>query len=76
MVGGRRSRCAASTGGWPTSVEARAGRHLPPDGGQVSIGIRRWVVQELVTEAIIVHEAEAAGIIAPSRGLTPGQTVA
>ena len=40
------------------------GRHLPPDGGQVSIGVRRWVVQELITEAVIAHEAEAAGIIA------------
>jgi hypothetical protein len=48
------------------------GRHLPPDGGQVSIGVRRWIVQELVTEAVIAHEAEAAGIIAPSRGRDAG----
>jgi len=48
------------------------GRHLPPEGGQVSIGIRRWIVQELVTEAVMVHEAEAAGIIAPSRAPDTG----
>jgi hypothetical protein len=48
------------------------GRHLPPDGGQVSIGVRRWVVQELITEAVMAHEAEAAGIIAPSSGPEPG----
>jgi hypothetical protein len=47
------------------------GRHLPPDGGQVSIGVRRWVVQELVTEAVMAHEAEAAGIIGPSSGTDP-----
>jgi [acyl-carrier-protein] S-malonyltransferase len=46
-------------------------RHLPPDGGQVSIGVRRWVVQELITEAVMVHEAEAAGIIGPSSGTDP-----
>ena len=38
------------------------GRHLPPDGGEASAGARRWVVQELVTEAILLHEAQAAGI--------------
>ena len=48
------------------------GRHLPPDGGQVSIGVRRWVVQELVTEAVLVHEAEAAGVIGPSPDTDPG----
>ena len=48
------------------------GRHLPPDAGQVSIGVRRWVVQELITEAVMAHEAEAAGIIAPSSGTGPG----
>jgi hypothetical protein len=47
------------------------GRHLPPDGGPVSIGVRRWVVQELITEAVMVHEAEAAGIIASSSGTEP-----
>ncbi len=48
------------------------GRHLPPDGGQVSIGVRRWVVQELITEAVMVHEAEAAGIFNPGSGTDPG----
>ena len=39
------------------------GRHLPPDGGSESIGLRRWVVQELVTEAVLAHEARAAGFV-------------
>jgi [acyl-carrier-protein] S-malonyltransferase len=48
------------------------GRHLPPDAGQVSIGVRRWVVQELVIEAVLAHEAESAGIIDPSLDDEPG----
>jgi hypothetical protein len=41
------------------------GRHLPPDGGDASAGARRWIVQELVTEAILLHEAQVAGIAPP-----------
>ena len=38
-------------------------RHMPPDAAlQGSMGLRRWVVQELVTEAVLAHEARAAGI--------------
>lgn len=37
-------------------------RHIPPDGVGGSETVRRWVVQELVTEAVLVHEARAAGI--------------
>jgi [acyl-carrier-protein] S-malonyltransferase len=43
------------------------GRHMPPDGGEVSVSVRRWVVQELVTEAVMRLEAERVGIIAPGR---------
>lgn len=39
------------------------GRHVPPDGGSQSDGIRRWIVQELVTEAVLAHEIRAAGLI-------------
>ncbi len=39
------------------------GRHLPPDGGFESIGLRRWIVQELVTEEVLAHEARSLGII-------------
>jgi [acyl-carrier-protein] S-malonyltransferase len=40
---------------------ARA-RHIPPDGMVGSEDVRWWVLQELVTEAVLVHEARAAGI--------------
>jgi hypothetical protein len=43
-------------------------RHLPPDGGVESVGLRRWVVQELVTEAVLEHEARAAGIVGAPAG--------
>lgn len=44
------------------------GRHLPPEGGSESVRIRRWIVQELVTEEVLVHEARAAGIIGSEAG--------
>jgi [acyl-carrier-protein] S-malonyltransferase len=37
------------------------GRHLPPDGGSASVNVRRWIVQELVTEAILAQETATAG---------------
>lgn len=37
-------------------------RHIPPDGAGGSGDLRRWVAQELVMEAVLVHEARAAGI--------------
>jgi [acyl-carrier-protein] S-malonyltransferase len=37
------------------------GRHLPPDGGSASVNVRRWIVQELVTEEILAQETAAAG---------------
>ena len=37
------------------------GRHLPPDGGSASVNVRRWIVQELVTEEILAQETATAG---------------
>jgi hypothetical protein len=45
-------------------AELRGGpraRHIPPDG-VVGSDLRRWILQELVTEAVLAHEARAAGI--------------
>jgi hypothetical protein len=41
----------------------RLGRHLPPDGAGEAERLRRWVVQELVTRAVLVHEARHAGLL-------------
>ena len=48
-------------------------RHIPPDGVGGSETIRRWVVQELVTEAVVAHEARVAGIadVAEAGRLSP-----
>ena len=73
MTTGSGSAVVAMVGGRPIALsrlEARLadmrrgprGRHLPPDGGEASAGARRWIVQELVTEAILLHEAQALGI--------------
>ena len=35
---------------------------MPPGDGPESLNTQRWVVQELVTEHILAHEAEAAGV--------------
>jgi hypothetical protein len=50
------------------------GRHLPPGGGSESIRLSRWIVQELVTEEVLAHEAQAAGITeaTPAADGTPG----
>jgi len=37
------------------------GRHLPPDGESASLNVRRWIVQELVTEEILAQETATAG---------------
>lgn len=66
----------ATVGGRPVSIErleervaevrrGPRGRHLPPGGGAESIRLRRWIVQELVTEDVLVHEARVAGILDP-----------
>jgi [acyl-carrier-protein] S-malonyltransferase len=44
------------------------GRHLPPESaGLESTRVGRWLVQELVTEAVLDHEVRAAGL----RGRSP-----
>jgi [acyl-carrier-protein] S-malonyltransferase len=71
----------AVVGGRPISIaqlEARItqlrrgprGRHLAPAGGSESARLGQWVVHELVTEAVLVHEARAAGIIGAEVGST------
>ena len=72
VVGGRPISLASLDRRMADVRRGPRGRHMPPDVGAVSIGVRRWVVQELVTEAIMVHEAEAAGIIARSVDIEPG----
>jgi [acyl-carrier-protein] S-malonyltransferase len=37
-------------------------RHIPHDGAAGSETVRRWVVQELVTEGVIAHEMREAGV--------------
>ena len=52
------------------------GRHLPPDGGSASVNVRRWIVQELVTEEILAQEivtADGAGEGDGSRGPGPSR---
>jgi [acyl-carrier-protein] S-malonyltransferase len=49
------------------------GRHLPPESaGAESTRLGRWLVQELVTEAVLDHEVRAAGL----RGRSPKTIVA
>jgi len=71
--GNARDDVVATVAGHPISAgrvdgrlaELRRGpraRHIPPDGVGGSETVRRWVVQELVTEAVLAHEARAAGI--------------
>ncbi|MFL5726384.1 MAG: peptidyl-prolyl cis-trans isomerase [Chloroflexota bacterium] len=51
------------------------GRHLPPAGGVDPLGVRRWIVQELVTEALILHEARREGIAASTVDAAVGPLV-
>jgi [acyl-carrier-protein] S-malonyltransferase len=49
-----------------------AGRHLAPDAHTGDLlTLRRWLLQDLVTEAILAHEARAAGLAADD-GATSG----
>jgi hypothetical protein len=62
MVGGRPIALSRLEARLSDVRRGPRGRHLPPDGGDASAGARRWLVQELVTEALLLHEAQAAGI--------------
>jgi [acyl-carrier-protein] S-malonyltransferase len=42
----------------------RLGRQLPPGDGDATLAFRRWIVQELVTQAVLAHEARQAGLLA------------
>jgi hypothetical protein len=37
-------------------------RHLPPDRGAEAITLRRWLLQDLVTDEVLAYEARAAGL--------------
>jgi [acyl-carrier-protein] S-malonyltransferase len=41
------------------------GRQLPPEGATDDGELARWMVQELVTEEVLAHEARALGLGAP-----------
>jgi [acyl-carrier-protein] S-malonyltransferase len=43
------------------------GRHIPPAGGPGYEDVCRWVVRELVTEAVLSHEVRARGFTELSR---------
>jgi [acyl-carrier-protein] S-malonyltransferase len=43
------------------------GRHIPPPGSPGYGDACRWVVRELVTEAVLEHEAGARGLTEPSQ---------
>ena len=76
----------ATVAGRPISVECLEervaeirrlprGRHLPPDGAVDPLGLRRWIVQDLVTEALILHEARSAGVVASTVDAAVGPLV-
>ena len=44
------------------------GRHLPPATDSQPNSILRWMVRELVTEAVLTHEARRAGVIGSESG--------
>lgn len=83
----RREGRVATVGGAPISigrleqrvVEIRRGprgRHLPPGDWQATRSFERWIVQDLIREAVLVHEARTAGIIEPSTTVVDGPSEA
>jgi [acyl-carrier-protein] S-malonyltransferase len=69
----RGAPCVATVGGRTIPVarlDARLaavrrgprGRHLPPEGGSGSVNVRRWIVQELVTEEILAQETATSSV--------------
>jgi parvulin-like peptidyl-prolyl isomerase len=87
-------RFVATVAGRPIStarLEERAaevrrgprGRHIPPgpvgEWGPEWLGMRRWIVQEVVTEEVLAHEARLAGVadrVGLVERVTRGVTVA
>lgn len=43
-------------------LRGRLGRHLPPGESGETQRLRRWIVQELVTRMVLLHEAQQAGL--------------
>jgi [acyl-carrier-protein] S-malonyltransferase len=79
LPGAVRDDVVATVAGHPISTDRVDGRladlrrgprarHIPPDGVDGSGTVRRWVVQELVTESVLAHEARAAGIADVAEG--------
>lgn len=60
-VAGRRIPLAVVDARLAELRAGRLGRHLPPDGSGGD-GLRRWIVQEVVTGAVLLHEAAEAGL--------------
>jgi hypothetical protein len=75
VVGGRPIALARLEARLADMRQGPRGRHLPPDGGEASDGVRRWIVQELVTEAILLHEAQAVGIAPAGHATDPAGSV-
>jgi [acyl-carrier-protein] S-malonyltransferase len=42
-------------------------RHIPPPGSPGYGEVRRWLVRELVTEALLAHEVQSRGLAEPSQ---------
>jgi [acyl-carrier-protein] S-malonyltransferase len=42
-------------------------RHIPPPGSPGYGDVRRWLVRELVTEAVLAHEVRSRGLTKPSQ---------
>jgi [acyl-carrier-protein] S-malonyltransferase len=51
------------------------GRHVPPDGSDASLRLRRWLVQELVVEEIVAAEARRVGLWRDPVGAEPSPAV-
>jgi [acyl-carrier-protein] S-malonyltransferase len=66
----------------PADLEQRAdelrrgarGKHIPPNDGSAP-DVRRWIVRELVTDAVLDHEARAAGLLPAEAPREPGGRV-
>jgi [acyl-carrier-protein] S-malonyltransferase len=50
-------------------------RHVPPDGSDASVRLRRWLVQELIAEEIVAEEARRSGLWHDPAGTEPSPDV-